>query len=217
MPNFQNTEIYKIVNEEETFCYVGSTTDFRRRRYNHKRSCNNENDKRYNSNLYKTIRENGGWEKFKFESIENYPCNNHREQFLREQHWINELKPNLNMVNAQTDMKEYHKMRYQNNKEERQKYNKEYYQNNKEELKEKCKEYQQNHKEEKKERDKEYHQNHKEEISQKKKEYYEQNKEELKEKHKEKFQCDCGSVVTIWNRSRHNKTKKHQDFLNKQN
>ena len=185
MPNFQNTEIYKIVNEEETFCYVGSTTDFRRRRYNHKRSCNNENDKRYNSNLYKTIRENGGWEKFKFESIENYPCNNHREQFLREQYWINELKPNVNNRNAYTDMKEYNK------------------------------EYHVNHKEKNNAKDKEYYQNHKEERTEYYKEYREKNKEEISERNKKKFNCDCGSVVRTRDKLQHYKTKKHQAFINK--
>ena len=42
--NYTNTIIYKIVCNDLniTDLYVGSTTDFTNRKYNHKSSCNNE-------------------------------------------------------------------------------------------------------------------------------------------------------------------------------
>jgi hypothetical protein len=56
--------------------YVGSTTDFNRRKSQHKYSCNNCSDNSHNFKLYKTIRKNGGWNKFKMVIIEKCPCKN---------------------------------------------------------------------------------------------------------------------------------------------
>ena len=42
-----------------------------------------------------------------------------------------------------------------------------------------------------------------------KQEYLEVNKE----KRAEKFYCDCGSVITIVSKTRHLKTKKHQNYI----
>jgi predicted GIY-YIG superfamily endonuclease len=52
--NYENTIFYKIVCKDLNlnYCYVGHTTDFRRRKTEHKSSCINENDKDYN---YKII------------------------------------------------------------------------------------------------------------------------------------------------------------------
>ena len=44
---------------------------------------------------------------------------------------------------------------------------------------------------------------------------YEQNKEMLLEKRKEKYTCECGPVLTKGNKSRHEKSKRHQDYLTK--
>lgn len=45
------------------------------------------------------------------------------------------------------------------------------------------------------------------------KEYYEDNKEILLEKYKEKYICDCGSCLRIKDKARHEKTKKHQEYI----
>ena len=53
--------IYKIVTGNEV--YVGSTTDFKNRKRQHRCCIYNENSKHYNNKLYKTIRANDGeWE-----------------------------------------------------------------------------------------------------------------------------------------------------------
>ena len=65
-----------------------------------------------------------------------------------------------------------------------------------------------------------------------KKEYYARNRDKLidygrrtrnyfynnmKERLKEKVSCDCGGKYTYWNLKQHQKTKKHQDWLNTTN
>ena len=47
-----------------------------------------------------------------------------------------------------------------------------------------------------------------------KKEYYEKNKDEIKEKKKQKYTCDCDSTITKDSKSKHEKSKKHQNFIN---
>ena len=45
--NYKNTVIYKIVHYDEEQCnevYVGSTTDFYKRKYQHKSKCNTGNE-----------------------------------------------------------------------------------------------------------------------------------------------------------------------------
>ena len=70
--NYQNTIIYKIVCNDLTITesYVGSTTDFRRRKSQHKSSCNTINNSKYNQKNYIFIRENGGWENWTMLEIE---------------------------------------------------------------------------------------------------------------------------------------------------
>jgi len=62
---------------------------------------------------------------------------------------------------------------------------------------------------------KEYRDTNNETISEKKKEYYKANKEKILEKVKEKYTCECGSVLTKQHKSRHEKSKVHQDYLKK--
>ena len=52
--NYQNALIYKIVckNLDVKECYVGSTTDFRKRKWGHKYNCNNVKSKHYYLNVY---------------------------------------------------------------------------------------------------------------------------------------------------------------------
>ena len=46
---------YKIVclDNSVELCYVGSTANWKERQRNHRSICNNENNKLYNSNIYK--------------------------------------------------------------------------------------------------------------------------------------------------------------------
>jgi predicted GIY-YIG superfamily endonuclease len=77
MVNYNNSIIYKLCckDPEITEIYVGSTTNFYRRKQKHKSTCNNSNDKGYNLNIYQFIRDNGGWENWQMVEVERYKCN----------------------------------------------------------------------------------------------------------------------------------------------
>ena len=62
--DYGNTHFYKIVCKDTNVksLYVGHTTDFTKRKSQHKHLCCAENDKRYNVHVYEFIRENGGWD-----------------------------------------------------------------------------------------------------------------------------------------------------------
>ena len=92
MVNFSNNVVYKIkhITNNDLF-YIGSTTNFERRMMQHKQSVNNVNSPDYNSRKSKVIRENGGWDCFKYEIIKSYPCKNEKEAYIYEQQVMNEL------------------------------------------------------------------------------------------------------------------------------
>ena len=96
--NFDNCIIYKLVCLDTTFpeVYVGSTTCFKQRKYDHKNKCYNEKHRSYNYKVYQHIREHGGFENFAMVEIEKYPCEDGRQLEAREEHWRKELKATLN-------------------------------------------------------------------------------------------------------------------------
>lgn len=93
--DYKNTVIYKIVCKDPciTDTYVGHTTNFLSRMNGHKASW-----KKSNFKLYKTIRENGGWDNWQMFEIEKCPCDNIHQAKQREQHHYNLLNSTLNSV-----------------------------------------------------------------------------------------------------------------------
>ena len=80
--DYSNTIIYKLVHKEDyedTNVYIGSTSNFIKRRYCHKCCCLNKNNKKYNMKKYQYIRANGGWEEWNMIEVEKYPCVDKRE------------------------------------------------------------------------------------------------------------------------------------------
>ena len=201
--NYQNALIYKIVCKDLDMkeCYVGSTTDFRKRKSHHKSACNKEN-----YNLYKFIRGNGGWDNWDMVLIEKYPCDDRLELLKRERYWIEELSASLNKLRPILTTYEtlnYNKIYYETNKDEIKNQNKEYYEANKD----KTLNYQ-----------KTYYEANKDEINEKRKEYgleyYYKNKDKINKVSKEKYNCDCGGKYTRHNSKRHFKSKRHQAYIN---
>ena len=96
--NHQNTEIYKIVcnDPEVKDLYVGSTTNFVKRKYRHKSSSNNPNNPKNNLKIYKIIRQNGGWDNWKMLLVEKYPCCSKREAEAREEEIRIQLQATMN-------------------------------------------------------------------------------------------------------------------------
>ena len=193
MPDYSKTVIYKIVCKDETvdYLYVGSTTDLKRRKREHKSSCNNINCKKYNQKNYKEIRDHNGFENFEIIKIEDYPCDNNREAEAREEELRIELKADMNSQRCYTTDEQ--------KEEQAKEYKKKYYDLNREKVKV---------------RSNEYYKNNKEKASEKMKEYYYLNRENNKDKLKEKFDCECGGKYTYSYKSAHIKTAKHQNYIN---
>ena len=97
---YANTSIYKIICNDATVkdCYVGSTSNFTKRKCYHKSTCTNIKSKNYNYKVYKKIREYGGWDNWSMVEIEKYPCKDNIEATIRERHWILLLGSTLNTV-----------------------------------------------------------------------------------------------------------------------
>lgn len=109
-PNkYKNFVVYKIycLKDEIRDCYVGSTVNFSRRKSQHKKNTTNKTKKSYWRQLYRFIRDNGGWDHFKIEIIERYPCENDLEAKMKEQYYIDKLNPSLNKNKCIVDMRLY--------------------------------------------------------------------------------------------------------------
>jgi predicted GIY-YIG superfamily endonuclease len=96
--DFSKTIIYKLVCKDNNVndVYVGYTTNFTKRKYQHKSTIHNEKHIEYNTLKSKTIRKYGGWKNWEMVMIEQYSCKNNNEAKARENYWINKLKPKLN-------------------------------------------------------------------------------------------------------------------------
>ena len=101
MPDYSKTIIYKIQHQDKPeLVYIGHTTNFNKRKYEHKRVSNNLKTDRDHYKLYQTIRENGGLIEFKIIQVKEFPCQNKREACLEEDRVMMELKANLNKYRA---------------------------------------------------------------------------------------------------------------------
>jgi len=96
--DFSNAIIYKIVCRDTDIpnSYVGSTTNFAKRKCSHKFNCNNPKSNLYNLQVYQFIRAHDGWNNWDMIEIEKYPCNDSNELHARERYWIENLKASLN-------------------------------------------------------------------------------------------------------------------------
>jgi hypothetical protein len=98
--DYSNTVIYKITCNDPnvTDSYVGHTTNFVQRKSAHKNGVTNEKSPCYNLKLYRTIRDNGGWDSWKMEMVQFYNCKNIYEAKIKEQEHYTELKASLNSI-----------------------------------------------------------------------------------------------------------------------
>ena len=138
--------IYKFCCKDTsiTDIYIGSTCNFHRRKACHKYCCNNENDKRHNLQVYKFIRDHGGFENWEMIMIEERSVENKFQKEKLEREHIERLKPSLNCFIPTRTKKEY----YEAHKEEIAEKKKEYHEKNKEVILKKRKEYREQNKEE---------------------------------------------------------------------
>ena len=141
--DYSKTIIYKIQHRDnDELLYVGSTTDFTRRKYSHKWRCNNTNSKEYNMKIYKMMRDNGGFDCFNINIIKDFPCNNKQEALIEEDRCMREMKSNLNNNKAYRTPEQLFEYQKQYQKQYRQKNQdkvKQYYLENQDKNKEKYK------------------------------------------------------------------------------
>ena len=95
---YSDSIIYAIVckNKKVKDCYVGSTTNYEKRKIMHRTACNNANATNYPCKVYKFIRSNGGFKNFKFKILEQPDVTTNRQLHARERHYVDKLKPTLN-------------------------------------------------------------------------------------------------------------------------
>ena len=139
--DYSNTIIYKLVKNDDydnVNIYIGSTTDFIRRKNKHKSCCNCVTNKAYNDKKYQYIRDNGGWEEWNMIEVEKFPCNDKREAEAREEYWRCHFNSQLNTKRAYRTVEqrkqydiEYQKIYYENNKDKLLEYQKTNYNNKK--------------------------------------------------------------------------------------
>ena len=146
--DYSKTIIYHFVCNDKSIVdtYVGHTTEFRRRKSNHKSCCNNEKDQAHKFKLYQNIRANGGFENWNMTPLEQYPCENDIQARIREQYWMDQLQAKMNDRNAHTNYQEYqikyreeHKQEIKQYHDDRKEERKEKYEINKEKIAEKRK------------------------------------------------------------------------------
>lgn len=133
--DYSKTIIYKIVCNDLNVkdIYVGSTSDFTRRKYTHKCVCCTPTHNAHNIKIYQTIRANGGWNNWAMVMIETYPCNNKLECVARERYWLEQLQANLNSCIPGRTRQEYREQ----NAEQIKQYKQQYWHQNAEQIKQK--------------------------------------------------------------------------------
>ena len=143
MPNYNQSHIYKLCcrDTDITDIYIGSTTNFTRRKCQHKSACIRITGAKYNQKNYTFIRENGGWDNWDMVLIENVNCNTKLELHKIERKFIEELKPSLNNNIPSRTRKETNRIScsefYAKNKELCKVKQREYHAKNKEQINEK--------------------------------------------------------------------------------
>lgn len=98
--------------------YIGSTTDFEKRKSVHK--LRTRNVESFHSPLYKTIRGLGGWDQFEMSKIETLDCETRREAETREAYWIQQRSGNMNTymrTGMKKDRRDYCAKYYRDNRE----------------------------------------------------------------------------------------------------
>lgn len=97
--NYEEGVIYKIYCKDNSVknIYIGSTVNFHKRKIAHKSSCNNEDCTNYNLPVYNFIRDNGGWDNWSIEIIEEIKFIYRTELREKEKFWIEKEQSSLNV------------------------------------------------------------------------------------------------------------------------
>ena len=113
--DYSNTIIYKIQHREKPeLFYIGHTTNFDSRKYQHQQACNSKKCPS-KSSLYLMIHIHGGWSNFDMHPIKQVECKSRIEALIEEQKAIDELGATLNRNSAhKSDTRTNNRERYLN-------------------------------------------------------------------------------------------------------
>lgn len=180
-------EIYKIYccDDAVTDIYIGSSVSTYSRFKGHIKSYNNQ----IRNSLYKKIEETGGFNNWKYEIIEYVDKNMQR---IKEQEWIDKLKPTLNERRAYTDKETAKKLRKEHEaplKEEIARKKKEWRQNEevKEREREQAKVWRETHKEQHAELTRKWREENKEYVAEYAIKRYHENREQINARRRELY------------------------------
>ena len=226
MNNIRNGQVYEIKYNGQVL-YVGSTWNIMKRNSSHLTNCYDETSKQYNYAIYKYIRDNNiSWSDLEFIVVYNGLFASKNDRFLFEESYMLLLNPICNSMRAKgRTRKEY----YEENKETILNQQKQHYEENKEEFHKERKKYRAEHKEQISEQNRNYRGTHKEEIKEYIKDYQTKNKDKLCDYNKKRYQakkdeimakrkkrevCECGSTYRHDCQAIHERSLKHQQYIN---
>jgi len=92
--------MFKCNDPEIINTYVGSTQNFRIRKSSHKHDCNTETRTGYDLQVYKIIRQNGGWSNWKMVQIHEQICKSRTHSKQIEQGFIEKNNADMNTHRA---------------------------------------------------------------------------------------------------------------------
>ena len=106
--------VYCIVSNDSNVqeVYVGSTEDLNKRVIDHKNRCNNKNSPKYNYNVYQFIRENGGFDNWKFIWLEMFKTDDIIFLKQLEQIWMDSFPEELLLNGIRAYRTEEEKIEY---------------------------------------------------------------------------------------------------------
>ena len=191
--------IYKIVCNDINVLstYTGSSTDFVKRKSQHKSRCNKEGNEKYNLYVYQVIRENGGWSNWTMLKICDFSCDTKFELEVEERRHMEILGSDMNKRVPTQTQKEYRDA----HKEEAKAYQKEYKIINKTKMQHYEKERYEIRKEYVKQKSIANYLLNKEEINRKSKQYQQDNRDKINARirtnRKLKQQAKLNIIVTI--------------------
>jgi acetolactate synthase regulatory subunit len=180
--------------------------------------CHNENTSGYNYNVYKFIRNNGGFDNWSMIMVERVECDNKIDLIKRERHYIDLLKPSLNKVVPLRTIKEYRisnidKIRQCDKKRDKTEkrikyktmYGKKYHNDNADKLNEYSKQYYLDNIDKMNTLSKQYRIDNKAKLI--------QYRIDRKDIHNSKVQCECGSIIIGRSYNNHITLNKHIQYM----
>ena len=194
MNKYQNGKIYKIVDVGYNKCYIGSTCEelsqrMARHRRHYKQFLGKQKGHIRSCNLFDEY----GIENCKIQLIEMYPCNSKMELMKREGEHIKDTNCVNKIIAGRTRQE-----RREDNSERDSALRKAHYQANKQIIAETRRQFRINN------RDR---------LNEKDRNRYEQNREQILAQQAQKVTCICGVIHCKKNKARHERSKKHQQYM----